>query len=155
MIHRSGLVFEVFRLIGELKPPFVFLENVPAIRTRGGERVCKNLARQGYDCRWDVISAAEVGACHIRKRWFLLAHSNCLRLREERRGFEEGRKIPVVPHGKGGKRHVTGAPIRKIKPSVGRTGDGIPFRVDRHRCLGGAVVPIQAQEAFKRLIGLV
>ena len=63
----------MLRLIDECKPAFVFLENVPAIRTRGAERVCKELAIRGYDLRWDVVSVAEVGAPHLRKRWFLLA----------------------------------------------------------------------------------
>lgn len=71
---RSGLVFEIFRLIDEIRPAFVFLENVPAIRTRGAETVGKELARRGYDCRWTTISAAEVGAPHLRNRWWLLAH---------------------------------------------------------------------------------
>jgi DNA (cytosine-5)-methyltransferase 1 len=48
--ERSGLFFEVCRLVDEIKPPFVFLENVQAIRTRGGERVGKELAARGYDC---------------------------------------------------------------------------------------------------------
>lgn len=73
---RSGLVFEVFRLIRETKPSFVFLENVPAIRTRGGERVVKELAALGYDCRWDTLSAFDVGAPHKRERWWLLAYRN-------------------------------------------------------------------------------
>ena len=74
--ERSGLFFEIVRLIKECQPRFVFLENVPAIRTRGGERVVKELAKIGYDCRWTTISAASVGAPHKRERWFLLAHAS-------------------------------------------------------------------------------
>lgn len=73
---RSGLFFEIVRLIREIKPSFVFLENVPNIRTKGLGRVLKELADCGYDCRWGVISAADVGANHKRERWFLLAHSH-------------------------------------------------------------------------------
>lgn len=76
---RSGLVFEIFRLVDELQPPFIFLENVPAIRSRGAERVGKELARRGYDSRWTIVSAQEVGAPHIRKRWFCLAYANSYR----------------------------------------------------------------------------
>lgn len=73
--ERSGLFFEVCRLVEEIKPSFVFLENVPAIRTRGLREVVRALTDLGYDCRWTCVSAAEVGAHHIRKRWFLLAHT--------------------------------------------------------------------------------
>ena len=74
--ERSGLFFEIVRLVRECRPRFVFLENVPAIRARGGERVVKELASLGYDCRWTTLSAAAVGAPHKRERWFLLAHAN-------------------------------------------------------------------------------
>jgi DNA (cytosine-5)-methyltransferase 1 len=73
--ERSGLVFEVFRLVDELRPAFVFLENVPAIVTRGLSRVVGELTARGYECRWKIISAADVGANHIRRRWWLLAYT--------------------------------------------------------------------------------
>lgn len=79
---RSGLFFEILRLVDELKPQFIFLENVPAILTRGGLEATGEIARRGYDCRWTIVSAAEVGAPHLRKRWWLLAHS--MRLNERR-----------------------------------------------------------------------
>lgn len=70
---RSGLFFEIMRLAQEVKPTFIFLENVPAIRTRGLDTVLKELDDSGYDCRWCMLSAAEVGAPHKRERWFALA----------------------------------------------------------------------------------
>jgi DNA (cytosine-5)-methyltransferase 1 len=79
---RSGLFFEIIRLARECNPRFIFLENVPAIRTRGGEIVVKELASLGYDCRWTTLSASAVGAPHKRDRWFLVAHSKCARLGE-------------------------------------------------------------------------
>jgi site-specific DNA-cytosine methylase len=73
---RSGLFFEVVRLARELRPRFLFLENVAAIAVRGLDRVLLELTALGYDCRWTIVSAAEVGAPHLRERWFLLAHAN-------------------------------------------------------------------------------
>jgi DNA (cytosine-5)-methyltransferase 1 len=73
---RSILFFEVIRLAKEIQPSFIFLENVPAIRTRGLEEVVKALAEIRYDCRWLCLSASEVGANHKRERWFPLAHAN-------------------------------------------------------------------------------
>ncbi len=70
--ERSGLFFDVARVVREVRPHFVFLENVPGIRRFLGT-VEGEMADAGYECRWDVVSAAEVGAWHLRKRWFCLA----------------------------------------------------------------------------------
>ena len=70
--ERSGLFYEIVRLSKEIKPEFVFLENVPAIRTRGLDRVVWEFSDLGYDCRWTTLSAQEIGANHKRERWVLL-----------------------------------------------------------------------------------
>lgn len=155
--ERSGLYWHIERIVRETNPRFVFLENVPAIRTRGLNAVVQSFTELGYDCRWTIVSAAEVGAPHIRKRWFLLAHANGLRLREKqwpqfKRSNEESR--PLVNHGEGQTRQSPRASSGKVTPRVGRAGDDVPDRMDRHRALGNAVVPLQAREAFMRLIGI-
>lgn len=155
--ERSGLFYHIARLVQETNPRLVFLENVPAIRTRGLNSVVQTLTELGYDCRWTIVSAAEVGAIHIRKRWFLLAHANSLRLRKEQRTqLERSDEVErqVESDGKSSPRPTSRSSARKIKPSVDRTGDGISFIVDRNRCIGNSVVPRQAQTAFKRLCGL-
>jgi DNA (cytosine-5)-methyltransferase 1 len=91
---RSGLFFEVVRLAEEIKPKLIFLENVPAIRTRGLERVLEELTALRYDCRWGMLSAQDVGANHKRERWFLLAHSRSM---ERATGSEEQGTIREVP----------------------------------------------------------
>lgn len=73
---RSGLFFEIVRLVSEIKPTFIFLENVSNIRTKGLGSVLKELDKLRYDCRWGLLSAADMGANHKRERWFLLAHAN-------------------------------------------------------------------------------
>jgi len=78
--ERSGLFFEIIRLAREIKPKFLFLENVPAITVRGGIEVVEQITALGYDCRWCVISAASIGALHRRERWFLLAYAKRSRL---------------------------------------------------------------------------
>jgi DNA (cytosine-5)-methyltransferase 1 len=80
--ERSGLVFEILRLVGELEPSFVFLENVPALRSRGADAIVGRLAGLGYECRWDVLSAFDVGAPHLRERWWLLAYRDGARCRK-------------------------------------------------------------------------
>ncbi|MFF7730001.1 DNA cytosine methyltransferase [Streptomyces sp. NPDC008001] len=73
---RSGLWKTVAQAIRHLRPRFVFLENVAAIRSRGLDVVAADLAACGYDARWLCLRAGdpEVGACHRRDRWFALAY---------------------------------------------------------------------------------
>jgi site-specific DNA-cytosine methylase len=76
--ERSGLVTEVIRLVEEFRPSIIFLENVPGVLTAPGdgvEFVCSRLAALGYDYRYTLLSAAEVGASHGRNRFWLMAHT--------------------------------------------------------------------------------
>jgi DNA (cytosine-5)-methyltransferase 1 len=72
---RSGLFFELIRLVREVEPRFVFLENVSAITNRGLDAVLGELAEIGFDAAWTCIRASDVGAPHRRERWFCLAVS--------------------------------------------------------------------------------
>lgn len=208
--ERSGLFFEIIRLVDDIRPRFVFLENVPAITVRGLDTVIGSFTELGYDCRWTIVSAAELGAPHLRKRWFLLASdTDRIGLRDRWKRCEEGEAASSDLAGDDGEkesladsnrlwaspgsearyepRHrpidrrevvadstsfgsIKGSWWREksegqseitfandwwaAEPSVGRVANGIPQRVDRLRCLGNAVVPAQAREAFKRLAGL-
>lgn len=70
---RSGMWGHMARIVGEVRPRYVFVENSPALITRGLGRVLSDLAALGYDCRWTVLGAADVGAPHQRNRFWLLA----------------------------------------------------------------------------------
>jgi DNA (cytosine-5)-methyltransferase 1 len=71
---RSGLWSEYARLIRELRPRYVVVENVAALLGRGIGRVLGDLAACGYDAEWDCIPAAAVGAPHRRDRVWLVAY---------------------------------------------------------------------------------
>ena len=73
--ERSGLFFELMRVVREVRPPFVLLEIVPALLIRGFGRVAAEMAASGYDLQWDCIPAAAVGAPHRRDRVFILAYA--------------------------------------------------------------------------------
>ena len=73
---RSGLYREVLRIAGAVRPRYIFLENVAAIKSNGLEQVVKDLAIMGYGSRWLCIRASDVGAPHHRDRWFLLANTS-------------------------------------------------------------------------------
>lgn len=72
--ERSGLWKEYARIIRELRPKFVVVENVAALLGRGMGVVLGDLAEIGYDAEWEIISAADVGAPHLRERVWLLAY---------------------------------------------------------------------------------
>lgn len=145
---RSGLFWEIVRLAKEIKPKFLFLENVPAITSRGGPTVVREIAEMGYDCRWCVISASSIGAYHKRDRWFLLAHSKSFGMQDSRDQVreQEGQSEPLVPS------------IRtywdETECPVCGVADGVLNRLHRIKAMGNAVVPQQAKEAFKILMGL-
>ncbi len=73
--ERSGLWSEMFRVVCEVRPEWVYMENSPALTYRGLGRVLGNLAEGGYDAEWIVLGADDVGAPHRRKRIWILAHS--------------------------------------------------------------------------------
>ena len=74
---RSSLWFEMWRIIGEVRPKYALIENVPMLVIRGGTRVIADLAEIGYDASWDVVSASDEGAWHKRARIWIVAYPNC------------------------------------------------------------------------------
>ena len=70
---RSGMWHHMARVVGEVRPRFVFVENSPMLTSRGGTRVIGDLAKMGYDCKWTVMGAADVGANHNRDRIWIVA----------------------------------------------------------------------------------
>lgn len=70
---RSGIWTHITGALRQLRPAFVFVENVAALRTRGLGRVLADLAALGYDTQWVCLRASDVGAAHQRARIFLLA----------------------------------------------------------------------------------
>ena len=144
---RSGLWTEVARLVGELRPKFVILENSPALLVRGFECVLSDLASLGYDAQWHCIPAAYAGAAHLRDRIWIVAypvqigelatpvwHMDWTLLYQA--------EWPEIADATG--RHVAWAP----EPCVDRVANGLPNIVDRRSTLGNAVVP-----AIPELIG--
>jgi DNA (cytosine-5)-methyltransferase 1 len=80
---RSGLWGEMLRVVCELRPRYVLVENVAALLARGLGRVLGDLAASGYDAEWDCIPAAAAGAPHRRDRVWLLAYPRRDGLRDQ------------------------------------------------------------------------
>lgn len=170
---RSGLWGHMARIIGEVRPRFVFVENSPALITRGLGVVLSDLAALGYDCKWTVLGAADVGAPHQRDRFWLVAHANSMREPQPqgcisdigRRLGHGGEEVPDangwggLPWGLGRKQCTSSDEedrerIRTLwaaEPDVGRMAHGVAARVDRLKATGNGQVPAVAVAAWKIL----
>jgi len=74
--ERSGMWKEMARIIGEVRPKFVFVENSPMLTSRGLGVVLADLAKMGFDAEWGVLSAAQIGANHKRERIWIVGKSS-------------------------------------------------------------------------------
>jgi DNA (cytosine-5)-methyltransferase 1 len=177
--ERSGLWSEYHRLIRELRPRHVVVENTPGLLSLGMGRVLGDLAALGFGVWWDCISAASVGADHIRDRVWIVANAA-----EGHVGFDGRSQEPPRQDAENvadalssrlqGRRHARTTPydvgkfVARVgssigpsavfprehelhQPVLGRGLHGVPHRVDRIGALGNAVGP-QIPELIGRAI---
>jgi DNA (cytosine-5)-methyltransferase 1 len=172
--ERSGMWTHMARVVGEVRPRFVFVENSPMLTARGGTRVLADLATLGYDSRWTVMGAADVGAPHQRDRIWIVANTNSMREPQpsrrkcdQRDGASDGSQ--ALAHAKFGIAQVgrDDAGMGRFKelgsqrnaatclwgaePDVGRVAHGVAARVDRLKAIGNGQVPAVAATAWKLL----
>jgi len=133
---------EFARVVAEVRPGLVFIENVPGLRTSGLRDVLAGLATLGFDAVWDCFSAAEVGAPHIRQRLFVLAYADrvSLGLQPGRsRGASGASKDVARLHGING--HVANATCptgrSEARAAIGGGSGQAPETSVRHRPGGG------------------
>jgi len=75
---KSSLWFDMLRVVREVRPQYVFVENSAQLVRNGLDVVLKGLDKSGYDAEWCVLGASDVGAPHYRKRCWILAYANGL-----------------------------------------------------------------------------
>jgi DNA (cytosine-5)-methyltransferase 1 len=156
---RSGLWSEYARIIGDLLPGYVIVENVAALLGRGLGRVLGDLAALGYDAEWHCIPASAVGAPHERDRLWIIAHPHASKRwpligarigmawqdAVQRAGQEDTGRFTSLP-----------APQwlqtwREVADALGRVDDGISRGLDGYSAAANAVVP-QIAELIGRAI---
>ena len=179
--ERSGLWSEMFRIISELRPSYLLVENSAALLGRGMGRVVGELSSIGYDAEWQVIPACAVGADHIRERVWILSYPTGTRVEsiyeqwrlqcekkvgEDASDYHSSRLSRRLQTGENSQDAVdlgawsrsaidTATSFSRLDRAgaavLGRGEDGIPNRVDRMHAIGNAVVP-QIPELIARQI---
>ena len=76
---RSGLWSEMYRIVREVRPKYVIIENSPALVISGFEQVLCDLSKSGYDAEWQCISNYAFGYPHKRERIYIIAYSDKVR----------------------------------------------------------------------------
>ena len=125
--ERSGLWGQMARIVGEVRPRYVFVENSPLLVGRGLVRVLADLAEMGFDARWGVIGAYAVGAPHRRDRCWIVAYST----------GEQHQGAPHVERRKAGAELFPDTDSERGRPGTGRengqeAGNGSEDLADTH-----------------------
>lgn len=146
----SGLWTEFARIVRELRPSIVVVENVADIVHRGLGDVLGELAACGFDAQWQVLPACAFGIPQRRERLFVIAYAHDRGLQ----GSQERNGQGAYPEGWN---HDDGLALaqcraRDARSWVRRASDGLPGRVDRLRGLGNAVVPAVAEWIGRRIV---
>lgn len=136
--EKSGLWWEMWRIISELRPKIIVLENVSTILQVGGREVLGSLAALGYNAEWGIVPASSVGANHRRKRWWGIGYASNTNTGPKKR--------QIQTRGEEFKNGTFGTPWNHwrsstIEPPFCGMDDGIPQRVARLKALGNAIVP--------------
>jgi DNA (cytosine-5)-methyltransferase 1 len=183
--ERSGMWREMARIIREVEPRFVFVENSPMLTSRGLGVVLGDLASMGFNAAWGVLGAADVGANHQRDRIWIVARNMAYSKKLQCNGSNNNARISMErkkesefgdnswknnisdsnsPQFKG--RSIPSGIYQEnsyacdsrwweIEPNVGRVADGVAARVDRLKAIGNGQVPLYAAEAWKILSNTV
>jgi DNA (cytosine-5)-methyltransferase 1 len=174
---KSGLWRHMARVVGEVRPRYVLVENSPMLVHRGLPRVLGDLASMGYDARWCVLGAHDVGAPHKRDRLWIVAtdaHGQRGWPEQERQRGGEGAAVAGddgaqgdVADADGPQREGNGGTVggeqEHADASVGgwwasergldRVAHGVAHRMDRLRAIGNGQCPPVVALAWRTLIG--
>jgi len=172
------------RIIREIRPRLVLIENVPGLLARGMGRILGEFASDGLDAEWATISAADVGAPHLRKRVWIVAYTAQLYHNDKNYYTSDCQGEVSQSRSGNGKKDVADAKGQSLgaglcegeqagqrrrrlgdgdsagnwwaaEPDVDRVADGIPNWVDRLRVLGNGWVPQVAAVVMARCAELL
>ena len=149
--ERSGMWKEMARIIGEVRPSYAFVENSPMLTTRGLGTVLADLAQMGFDAEWGVLSAADVGANHLRERIWIVAKQKMgnSRCQHGEKRLSKTRELTQISSSNIGKRFSNVSLWdEKVESDIVRMDYGMASRVDRLKAIGNGQVPLCAATAW-------
>ena len=131
--ERSGLWSHMARIIGEVQPRYVLVENSPLLTSRGLDVVLADLAAMGFDAEWGVVGAHHAGAPHRRDRIWILANAKCVRRGEPTIGtYKKERPLGSTERCQGSPRigsggeNVSHHDVQRLEKRQGKPGDDGP-----------------------------
>ena len=155
--ERSGLWVEMARVISEVRPRYAFVENSPMLTSRGLGVVLGDLAAMGFNARWGILGAADVGAPHIRERIWIAAYSTSERwknswiIRQNKEKWERMEFKRLVSHPYEGQISPWADTSPSKKAEVLGVANGMAGELDGIGCCGNGQVPQCAAEAWRIL----
>ena len=151
--ERSGMWKQMARIICEVRPKYVYVENSPILTSRGLGVVLADLAKMGFNAEWGVLGASAVGGNHKRERIWIMAYSSYLGLcgKKAIKRMERNKRLAISSlDTQWWKREPKQTPI-EIERTLGRMDDGLANRVDRLKAIGNGQVPRVAAIAWELL----
>ena len=156
----SGLWSEYRRIIEDVKPRYVIIENSHNLRSTGLVDVLRDISSLGYNIEWSIISAYSVGAPHQRERIYIVAWRKdvpyCDPFRSWNANSEKAKTKQEWWTGGRIKRSDLFEQARTIEPKFLRVNDGIPDGLhanhERIKQLGNSIVPLIVEEIAKRIL---
>lgn len=152
---RSSLWKEMYRIICEVRPQYIIVENSPMLINRGLETVIIDFAKIGYVFEWQCLSATQFGFNHIRERFYGIAYSEQMRFSGNNEVFEFFQE--VLSKETPGQNYLPMS-IKRFNSSSNyellRIDDGFSRELDKNRiaACGNAVIPLIAYYLFKTII---
>ena len=107
--ERSGMWKQMARIICEVGPEYVFVENSPMLVSRGLGAVLGDLSSMGFDAKWGIVGAKDVGANHQRDRIWIVAHSNSNGWTTRKKSRSLGKTVSEQQKGQDNSLHSEGA----------------------------------------------
>lgn len=150
--EHSRLWAEMARVVREVRPRYVFVENSPALTTRGLDKILGDLAAMGFDAEWGVFSAISCGAPHERERMFIMAYASGEQLKGPESWSIDIGASKIWPESDEECIEAFENYWQEDQSKIARMVDGMANRMDMLKAIGNGQVPVVVAYAWRLLM---